>query len=114
MRAFSVHPAGIFDTGLVRHVDLAIARAHGMIDKGGKPIIDPEKGWKTPEQSASTMVWATSPLPDDKGVYLTDSEVGRHLAEDDDDKLDNDSVKDPVNAGRLWRLCEELTGARLD
>jgi len=52
------------------------------------------------------------------GVYLTNNEVGRQLTEDDDDKIDNDSVKpgvkDPVNAGRLWRLCEELTGARLD
>jgi len=120
VRAFSVHPRGIFDTGLVRHMDLAIARAHGMIDEDGKPIIDPEKGWKTPEQGASTMVWAaTSPLLDGKGgVYLTNNEVGRQLTEDDDDKIDNDSVKpgvkDPVNAGRLWRLCEELTGARLD
>ena len=120
VRTFSGHPGGIFDTGLVRHMDLAIAKAHGMIDEDGKPVIDPEKGWKTPEQGASTMIWAaTSALLDGKGgVYLTNNEVGKLLAEDDDDQIGNDSVKpsvkDPVNAGRLWRLCEALTGARLD
>lgn len=120
VRAFAVHPGGIFDTGLVRHMDLAIAKAHGMIDEDGKPIIDPEKGWKTPEQGASTMLWAaTSPLLDGKGgLYLSNNEVARELPDDDDNKIDNDSVKpgvkNPVNAGRLWRLCEELTGARID
>lgn len=120
VRAFSVHPGGIFDTGLARHMDLAIAKAHGMIDEDSKPIINPEAGWKTPEQGASTMVWAaTSPLLDGNGgVYLSNNEVCRELPTDDDGALDNDSVKpgvkDPVNAGRLWRLCEELSGARID
>lgn len=119
VRAFAVHPGGIFDTGLVRHMDLAIAKAHGMIDEDGKPIIDPEKGWKTPEQGASTMVWAaTSPLLEGKGgIYLSNNEVCTELTEDEGE-LNNDGVapgvKNPVTAGRLWRLCEELTGARID
>ena len=32
VRAFAVHPGGIFDTGLLRHVDKALAQDAGMID----------------------------------------------------------------------------------
>jgi NAD(P)-dependent dehydrogenase (short-subunit alcohol dehydrogenase family) len=116
VRAFAVHPGGILDTGLARHMDLAIAKAHGMIDDDGNAVIDPEKGWKTPGQGASTAVWAaTSPLLKGKGgVYLSNNEVCTELAEEEGE-LDNNGVspgaKNPVNAGRLWRICEELTGA---
>lgn len=119
VRAFSVHPGGIFDTGLARHMDIEIARTYGMIDENDKPIINPDAGWKTPEQGASTMVWAaTSPMLDGKGgFYLSNNEVAQELAEDEGE-LNNDGVApgavNPINAGRLWRLCEELTGKRLD
>lgn len=120
VRAFAVHPGGIFQTGLLRHVeDLSIAKAAGMIDENGEPIIDPDKGWKTPAQGASTIVWAaTSPLLAGRGgVYCSNNNIGP-LLETDEGPLDQTAVipgaKDPVNAGRLWRLCEELTGARLD
>jgi NAD(P)-dependent dehydrogenase (short-subunit alcohol dehydrogenase family) len=119
VRAFSVHPGGIFETGLVRHMDLSIARAAGMIDADGTPIIDPENGWKTPAQGAATMVWAaTSLLLIGKGgVYCVDCDIGTQLTEDEGPLSLTGvapSVKDPVNAGRLWQLCEQLTGARLD
>jgi NAD(P)-dependent dehydrogenase (short-subunit alcohol dehydrogenase family) len=119
VRAFAVHPGGIFSTGLLRHVDPAIAKAAGMIDENGTPIIAPEKGWKTPEQGAATMVWAaTSPLLNDKGgVYLVDNEVGTLLTEDEGDLSLNGvapGLTNPVNAGRLFRVCEQLTEARLD
>ncbi|WP_104022528.1 hypothetical protein [Gemmatirosa kalamazoonensis] len=62
VRAFAVHPGGIPETGLARHMDLTIAQAHGMIDERGNGVIDPEKGWKTPQQGAATLEWtATSP-----------------------------------------------------
>lgn len=119
VRAFSVHPGGIFDTGLLRHTDVSLAIAAGMADKDGNAIIDPSKGWKTREQGAATMVWAaTSPLLEGKGgVYCADCEVGTPLSEDEG-PLSNTGVtpgaKDPVNAGRLWQVCERLAGARLD
>ncbi|MBU9731521.1 SDR family NAD(P)-dependent oxidoreductase [Klebsiella variicola] len=119
VRAFSVHPGGIFDTGLARHMDKEIARAYGMIDENDNPVIDPEAGWKTPEQGASTMVWAaTSPMLDGSGgLYLSNNEVASELAEDEG-QLTNNGVApgaiNPVTAGRLWRLCEEMTGARID
>jgi NAD(P)-dependent dehydrogenase (short-subunit alcohol dehydrogenase family) len=119
VRAFAVHPGGIFDTGLVRHMDLSIAKAAGMIDENGTPIIDPENGWKTPAQGAATMVWAaTSLLLIGKGgVYCVDCDIGTQLTEDEGPLSLTGvapSVKEPVNAGRLWQLCEQLTGARLD
>ncbi|MDC0714173.1 SDR family NAD(P)-dependent oxidoreductase [Stigmatella sp. ncwal1] len=119
VRAFSVHPGGIFDTGLLRHTDVSLAIAAGMADKDGNAIIDPEKGWKTREQGAATMVWAaTSTLLEGKGgVYCSDCEVGTQLAEDEGPLSTTGvtpGVKDSVNSGRLWQLCEQLTGARLD
>lgn len=119
VRAFAAHPGGIIETGLARHMDMAIAKAHGMIDDDGKAIIDPDKGWKNAVQGASTMVWgATSALLEGMGgVYLTNSEVGE-LKEVAEGELSLTgvipSVVDSVSAGRLWGLCEALTGARLD
>ena len=119
VRAFAVHPGGIFETDLVRHMDLAIARAYGMIDDDGKAIIDPEKGWKTPQQGASTMLFAATSrlLKDRGGVYLADNNIALPAADDGDTALTNSvapNVTDAVAAGRLWQLCEQLTGARLD
>lgn len=119
IQAFSVHPGGIIDTGLARHMDMSIAKAYGMIDEQGTPIIDPEKGWKTPEQGAATTVWAaTSALLDGKG--------GAFLADCNIEPLEDSAaapgtltgvsptVVAPVNAGRLWRVCQKLTGVGID
>ena len=119
VHAYAVHPGGIFATGLARHMDIGIAKAVGMIDEAGTPIIDPEKGWKTPQQGAGAIVWtATSPLLDGRGgVYCADCNI-EPLAADDAESLTMNGaspiVKDPVTAGRLWQLCESLTGARID
>lgn len=119
IRAFSAHPGGIIETGLARHMDLDLAKTFGMIDEAGLPVIAPEKGWKSLQQGASTMVWgATSPLLEGLGgLYLTNAEVGSVLEEDEGDlSLTGVSpgLVNPVNAGRLWQLCEQLTGVRLD
>lgn len=119
VRAFAVHPGGIFETGLVRHMDISIAKTFGMIDENHKAIIDPEKGWKTPQQGAATMVWAaTSPLLEGQGgVYCADCNIGTQLNEDEGPlSLTGVSrgVTDPVNAGRLWQLCEQLADTWID
>lgn len=117
--AFAVHPGGIIDTGLARHMDMNIAKAFGMIDDEGNAIIDPENGWKTPEQGASTIVWAaTSALLDGKGgVYCADCNIEPEVADVEGKPTLNGVspvVTDPVNAGRLWQLCQQLTGVGLD
>ena len=117
VRAFSVHPGGIV-TGLIRHMSQAQIDASEIIDKTGKPIIDPEHNKKTPQQGAATSVWcATSPkLNGMGGVYCEDCNIARALPSDDSKELHGvrPRATDPVAAGRLWQLSEQLTGAALD
>jgi NAD(P)-dependent dehydrogenase (short-subunit alcohol dehydrogenase family) len=117
VRAFSVHPGGIV-TDLIRHMSQAQVDASQVIDKNGKPSIDPENNKKTPQQGAATSVWcATSPQLDGMGgVYCADCDVARALPNDDSTEMHGvrPRATDPVAAGRLWQLSEELTGATID
>lgn len=117
VRAFSVHPGGIV-TDLVRHMSQAEIDASKIIDKTGKPIIDPENNKKTAQQGAATTVWcATSPqLNGMGGVYCQDCDIARALPSDDSTELHGvrPRATDPVAAGRLWQLSEQLTGAAID
>ncbi|SDC65830.1 NAD(P)-dependent dehydrogenase, short-chain alcohol dehydrogenase family [Cupriavidus sp. YR651] len=117
VRAFSVHPGGIV-TGLVRHMSQAQIDASEILDKEGRPIIDPQNNKKTPQQGAATTVWcATSPKLDGMGgVYCADCEIARALPSDDSTEMHGvrPRATDPVAAGRLWQLSEQLTGARID
>jgi hypothetical protein len=49
----------------------------GLIDESGQPIRDPDRAVKTPQQGASTSVFAaTSPLlAGIGGVYLKDNDI---------------------------------------
>ncbi|HEY0297416.1 MAG TPA: hypothetical protein VGC69_18970 [Bordetella sp.] len=89
-----------------------------VIDKDGKPIIDPENNKKTPQQGAATSVWcATSPRLDGMGgVYCVDCDIAQALPSDESPELHGvrPRAADPVAAGRLWQLSEQLTGVRID
>ena len=117
VRAFAVHPGGIV-TDLVRHMSKAEIDASKIFDESGEPIIDPENNKKTLQQGAATSVWcATSPLLEGLGgVYCADCEIARALPSDDSTELHGVRPRaiDPVAAGRLWTLSEQLTGATLD
>ena len=117
VRAFSVHPGGIV-TDLIRHMSQAEIAASQVIDKTGKPMIDPENNKKTPQQGAATSVWcATSPeLNGMGGVYCEGCDIAPALTSDDSQELHGvrPRATDPVAAGRLWQLSEELTGAAID
>lgn len=90
--------------------------ASEIIDKSGKRIIDPENNKKTPQQGAATTVWsATRPqLNGMGGVYCENCDIARALPSDDSQELHGVRPRDPVAAGRLWRLSEQLTGAGID
>ncbi|PZG06976.1 SDR family NAD(P)-dependent oxidoreductase [Nonomuraea aridisoli] len=100
----------------------AFAGAMGLIDASGRPIIAPERGLKTPQQGAATIVFAaTSPLlAGIGGVYLKDSDISP-LDEDPrpvvfgvDQDVPADIVPhaiDPRSAQRLWELSEQLIKA---
>jgi NAD(P)-dependent dehydrogenase (short-subunit alcohol dehydrogenase family) len=117
VRAFSVHPGGIA-TDLTRYMPRELLVASQVIDTDGTPVIDPENNKKTPQQGAATSVWAaTSPLLDGMGgVYCADCDIARALP--DDEATDLHGVRpratDPVAAGRLWQLSEQLSGVRID
>jgi len=117
VRAFSVHPGGIV-TGLIRHMSQAQIDASEIIDKTGKAIIDPQHNKKTPQQGAATTVWcATSPqLNGMGGVYCADCDIACSLPSDDSKEMHGvrPRATDPVAAGRLWQLSEQLTGATID
>ncbi|MGC7094407.1 SDR family NAD(P)-dependent oxidoreductase [Amycolatopsis lurida] len=125
IRGYAVHPGVILgtDLGPSRPEDgVAVTddqqRAMGLVDDSGRPIIDPGRGTKTPQQGASTSVFAaTSPLlADIGGVYLKDNDISpldtpRPIdfgAEQDIPAEVVPHAVDPESARRLWALSERL------
>lgn len=108
VRAFSLHPGGIL-TPLQRHLAQEEMVAAGWIDENGE-LINPS--FKTPEQGASTQVWAaTSPqLADQGGVYCEDCDIAEPAGDGEFRGGVRDYAVDPAQAARLWELSAELTG----
>src|SRR4029079_16359357 len=63
IRGYELHPGGIVSTSLAPWLTTNYSVSMGVIDDDGQPIVDPDNDMKTPEQGASTSVFAaTSPL----------------------------------------------------
>ncbi len=113
--AFSVHPGGIF-TPLQRHLPKDEMVALGWIDESGQPTALAKEGFKTPQQGASTTLWAaTAPaLAGIAGVYCEDCDIAaptdpasptaRYFG------VDAHACNDD-SAERLWALSETLLDA---
>ena len=125
IRAYVLHPGIIIGTSLgparaageTASTPEALLREQGLIDDEGNPVIDPERGLKTPEQGASTTVFAaTSPLlAGIGGVYLKDNDISevdptpQTLEFDGPPSTDvAPHAIDAASARRLWTLSEEL------
>ena len=116
IRGYAVHPGVVVGTKLNDGAGPAALREMGLVDESGQPIIDPVAGKKTPQQGASTIVFAaTSPLLDGiGGVYLKDNDISE--VDDEPRPLTADDVPsevmshsiDPHSADRLWDLSEQL------
>lgn len=116
IRGYAVHPGVVVGTGLNNAVGEESHRAQGLIDDSGRPIIDPKRGKKTPQQGASTIVYAaTSPqLVEIGGVYLKDNDISAI----DDEPRPMSAVEPPSEvmshaldssaARRLWDLSADL------
>lgn len=110
IRAFSVHPGGIF-TPLQRHLPEEEMVALGWKAPDGTipPMV--QAMFKTPEQGASTTVWcATSPqLADRGGVYCEDCDIAQ-LATDESQRWEHVRTWacDDEGAERLWSLSEKM------
>lgn len=125
VRAFSVHPGGIVDTGLGKHVPMELRKSAGVVDADGNPIIDPARGLKTVPQGAATQVWcATSPQLDGLGgVYCENVDIAplRQIVGDGrftiGDALCESGVwpfaVDRDAASRLWTVSEQMLGLSL-
>ena len=120
IRGYAVHPGVILgtDLGPARpedgpEVNDDQQRAMGLIDDSGRPIIDPDRGTKTPQQGASTSVFAaTSPLLASRGgVYCEDCNIA---SVETSVSAEVRGVRPwaiaPDLAERLWALSADLTG----
>jgi NAD(P)-dependent dehydrogenase (short-subunit alcohol dehydrogenase family) len=120
VRAFAVHPGGILETNLARHLPANAFKDIGAVDAAGKPIVDPARGLKSVEQGAATQVWcAASPrLAGMGGVYCENCEVSPLRNDDpyfDIGKSMGETgvwpyAVDRAAAARLWAVSEAMTG----
>lgn len=109
IRAFSLHPGQIL-TNLARHLTDQDIAGFDALDANGKPIVDPDRGMKTPQQGAATIAWAaTSPLLADKGgLYLEDCNIAPVHAGDPGRKGVARYAIDPVAGVQLWELSDRM------
>jgi len=110
VRAFSVHPGGIF-TPLQRHLPNEEMVALGWKNPDGSVPDAIAAMFKTPEQGASTSVWAaTSEKLDGKGgVYCEDCDIAK-LATEDSQRWEHvrEWACDDERAERLWDMSEAM------
>jgi NAD(P)-dependent dehydrogenase (short-subunit alcohol dehydrogenase family) len=108
IHAYAVHPGGI-QTNLGRHM------TPEMIETLMARVTSKDTGfaWKTIPQGAATSCWAATAdeLEGKGGVYCEDC----HVAEVDDESATGGVRSYAVNpsfADQLWKLSEDLTGAK--
>ncbi|KAH7304206.1 short-chain dehydrogenase [Stachybotrys elegans] len=107
IRSVSVHPGGIWDTGLTSHLtkDDFVEVSNIAKRNNGRDTFrldDP----KTPSQGTAPLVAAAlDPSFDDKGgCFIEDCQIG-----------DPETYAvDPENAKKLWALSEQLVGKKFD
>ena len=108
VNANSVMPGGIM-TPLQRHMAREEILAFGWVDAEGNVA----KGFKTPEQGASTSVWAAvaAELEGVGGLYLENCAQAVPFRKDGPREGVMPHALDPDAAERLWTLSVETTGA---
>lgn len=99
IRAFSVHPGGIF-TPLQRHLTNDEMVALGWTNEDGSPSERAALGFKTPAQGAGTSLFAatSAKLNGLGGVYLEDCNIAAPVAADATD----------FNGVRPWAVDQEI------
>lgn len=110
IRAFAVHPGGIF-TPLQRHLTDEEMVALGWKNPDGSLPEAVRAMFKTPEQGAATAVWAaTSPQLEGRGgVYCEDCDIAQ-LATEESQRYEHarEWICDDEKADRLWAMSEEM------
>ena len=108
INANAVMPGGIM-TPLQRHLPREEMIAFGWIDEAGKI----NELFKTPEQGASTSVWAAvgPELEGVGGLYLENCAEAAPFDRANPFVGVMDYARDPKAADELWTVSEEVTGA---
>ena len=108
--ANAVMPGGIM-TPLQRYLPKEEMVAMGWMDEEGNV----REGFKTPEQGASTSVWAAvgEELEGVGGLYLEDCAEAGPWTKENPVKGVMPHALDPDDADRLWAMSEEITGVKL-
>ena len=108
IRAFAVMPGGIM-TPLQRHMSQEEMQAMGWINEKGEL----RDGFKTPEQGASTSVWAAvgDELEGKGGLYLENCAQAVPWNADQPWAGVMPHALDKAAADRLWAMSQETTGA---
>jgi NAD(P)-dependent dehydrogenase (short-subunit alcohol dehydrogenase family) len=106
--ANAVMPGGIL-TPLQRHLPIKEQRAMGWLDENDNAVA----GFKTPEQGASTSVWAAvgAELEGVGGLYLEDCAQAVPWSKENPRAGVRAYALDPDGAERLWAMSVETTGA---
>jgi NAD(P)-dependent dehydrogenase (short-subunit alcohol dehydrogenase family) len=110
LRAFSVHPGGIF-TPLQRHLTVEEMAAMGWMNPDGSIPPAIQALFKTPQAGASTSVWAaTSPqLAGLGGLYCENADVAQAASEQSARwEHVRAHVCDEAAADRLWQETEAM------
>lgn len=109
IRAFGVHPGGIF-TPLQRHLPNAEMAALGWTKEDGSVSDTAAQIFKTPTQGCATSLWAATSAQLDGlgGVYCEDCDIARQVAADDAGSAGvRPWAVDQEDAARLWQMTEE-------
>jgi len=110
IRAFSVHPGGIF-TPLQRHLPDEEMVALGWKNPDGSVPEQVAAMFKTPAQGASTSTWAaTNPMLDGMGgVYCENCDIAQ-AATPESQRWEHarEWICDDEKAERLWAMSEEM------
>ena len=110
LRAFSVHPGGIF-TPLQRHLGNAEMAEFGWTDAEGNPSAVAAKLFKTAIQGCATSLWAAtaSALDNMGGVYCEDCNVSEVVPDDSNAFTGvRQWAIDSAIAERTWEETETL------
>jgi NAD(P)-dependent dehydrogenase (short-subunit alcohol dehydrogenase family) len=119
VRAFSVHPGGILETDLTRHLTEDDLKGFGLSrrpDGRFEPGPQSNRRFKDVAQGAATTIWcATSrQLNGMGGVYCEDCDVAAVIP---GEIMSPTGIApyacDPERAERLWALSEAMTGVRI-
>lgn len=111
IRAFAVHPGGIF-TPLQRHLEKEEMIALGWLGEDGEISEMAKKGFKTPSQGSGTTLWcATSPdLEGMGGVYCENCDIASLQEEGPAARFSGvaEWAVDTDEASKLWKRTEEI------